>query len=69
FSSIFKAKPQMSRIHEMDRINSSGFARTQNGIKGESTVRISRTSLWFNPETTSGIFLKPLHLTSNLISS
>ncbi|GBM70026.1 hypothetical protein AVEN_100680-1, partial [Araneus ventricosus] len=69
FSSIFKAKPQMSRIHEMDRINSSGFARTQNGIKGGSTVHISRTSLWFNPETTSGIFLKPLHLTSNLISS
>ncbi|GBO01814.1 hypothetical protein AVEN_189827-1 [Araneus ventricosus] len=49
----------MSCIHEMDRINSSGFPRTQNDIKGGATVLISRTSLWFNPQTSSVIFKTP----------
>ncbi|GBM53136.1 hypothetical protein AVEN_90393-1 [Araneus ventricosus] len=39
FSSIFKAKPRMSRIHKMDQINSSGFAQTRNGIKGGSKTK------------------------------
>ncbi|GBM81436.1 hypothetical protein AVEN_11286-1 [Araneus ventricosus] len=43
-SSTFKAKPRMSHIHEMHRINSSGFVLV---IKGGSTIHISRISLCF----------------------